>query len=359
MASVRTRFPIPLTATRSCLENLPHCGPDGHPPGRDAGRLQPESTAARTASAGAHRRTALRLRPRCEPLHRHGACPARSGRSLPRRRQDHAAQGRRRPDRPRGRHPGRDRRRRLPARARRRATTGGRRRLAGEAGRFGPQAPCRAEERRLGERLRRGARPHGRPDNRGGCGGRGAQARARAQQTQIHGTAGFAQRRRHRGPLRGRPGRRRGPAGRVDRSRRRARDRGGRARGPSRRLPPGQVQGDSGKRAGRVVRRVAARTGAAGCRADAHLPGAAEAHLRASPAARRHGDPRRGTRDGRHAPGHRPDSGNHPGRWQAGRVGGAPPGRCHRHGGTRAGDRAQLPQRRGVARPARAPASWW
>ncbi len=116
-----------------------------------------------------------------------------------------------------------------------------------------------------------------------------------------------------------------------------------------------QVQGDAGKRAGRVVRRGAARTGAAGRRTDAHLPGAAEAHLRAAPAARRHGDPRRRTRDG--APRPWPPSRPRPSpRPAASRPCGSVRRQAdaHRHGGTRAGDRARLPQRRSAAvRPAR------
>ena len=71
--------------------------------------------------------------------------------------------------------------------------------------------------RRLGQRVRRRARAERRADDGAAAAEAGAQARARAQPAEVHGAARLAQRRRHRRALRGRPGRRRRPAGRVDR----------------------------------------------------------------------------------------------------------------------------------------------
>ena len=99
-----------------------------------------------------------------------------------------------------------------------------------------------------------------------------------------------------------------GPAGRLDRRPRRARDRGRRARGPAGGVQDRALQGIAGERAGRDLRRGAARAVAAGRGADAHLPRAAEAGERARAAARRDRHAGGRPRDVGHA------GGGHPGR---------------------------------------------
>ena len=78
---------------------------------------------------------------------------------------------------------------------------------------------------------------HGAGGGRGG----GAQTRTGAQPGEVHRPARIQQRCRHERALRGRPGRRRGPAGHPDCEPGGARDRRGRARGPARGLQDGAL----------------------------------------------------------------------------------------------------------------------
>ena len=82
-----------------------------------------------------------------------------------------------------------------------------RRHDAGAPGRIGPQAAQRVEDRRLGQRLRRREGAHRRADGVGSGRGGGEEARACTQSAEVHGAARVAERRGHRGALRGRTGR--------------------------------------------------------------------------------------------------------------------------------------------------------
>ena len=208
---------------------------------------------------------------------------------LPRRRQGRAAQGRRRPVRARGRRAGRAGRRRLPARRGRRAAA-----MAAAAVTQARQAE--SDRKRLGALKSDGSvsvaddeRAHtGAQTAQASRRGRGAPARARAQPPEVHGAARLAQRRGHRGALRGRA--RSSP--KACRS----------SPSPTPATPEivvdvpedqlaafqkAQLQGHRWRARRTSLRRGAARAVAAGRRADAHLPRAAEADRRPAAAAGR------------------------------------------------------------------------
>ncbi len=170
------------------------------------------------------------------------------------------AQGRRRPGGARGRRAGGARRHRLPARRGGSAPAADRRHGAGASGRIRPQAPRRAEDRRLGQRVRRraGADPCQQTS------ARAAEAEARqlelARNRLKYTVLRASQHRcRHGSAVRGRPGGRRRPAGRVHRQRGRARDRGRRAGGPAGDVQGCALQGIARVRTRGDVRRRAAR----------------------------------------------------------------------------------------------------
>ena len=114
-----------------------------------------------------------------------------------------------------------------------------------------------------------------------------------------------------------------GPADRLDRERRRARDRRRRAGGSPGRVQDGAVQGVARERARANVRGRAARTVAAGGGADAHLSRPPEAGDAAAAAARRDRHARRRAAGRRSAGRGHPGHGDHPEQRPAGGLGGS------------------------------------